>query len=88
MKKIERKKEQGTHQRQKSRPWACFWSSVGCGGGQAHTEHKKHVHGDMLFVLEGGVGVMLEASDESLTKLAMYFRNWHMFREYMNNIAC
>ena len=26
--------------------------------------------------------------DESLTSLAMYFRNWHMFREYMNNIAC
>jgi len=27
-------------------------------------------------------------SDESLIKLAVYFRNWHMFREYMNNIAC
>jgi len=27
-------------------------------------------------------------SDESLTNLAVYFRNWHMFREYMNNIAC
>jgi len=26
--------------------------------------------------------------DESLTSLAMYFRNWHMFREYMNNIPC
>jgi len=27
-------------------------------------------------------------TDESLIKLAVYFRNWHMFREYMNNIAC
>ena len=26
--------------------------------------------------------------DESLTKLAMYFHNWHMFCKYMNNIAC
>jgi len=26
--------------------------------------------------------------DESLTSLAVYFRNWHMFREYMNNITC
>jgi len=26
--------------------------------------------------------------DESLTSLAVYFRNWHMFREYMNNIPC
>jgi len=26
------------------------------------------------------------AADESLTSLAMYFRNWHMFHEYMNNI--
>jgi len=26
--------------------------------------------------------------DESLTSLAMYFRNWHIFREYMNNIPC
>ena len=25
-------------------------------------------------------------ADESLTSLAVYFRNWHMFREYMNNI--
>jgi len=28
------------------------------------------------------------AADESLIELAVYFRNWHMFREYMNNIAC
>ena len=27
-------------------------------------------------------------TDESLTSLAVYFRNWHMFREYMNNITC
>jgi len=27
-------------------------------------------------------------ADESLTSLAVYFRNWHMFREYMNNIPC
>ena len=26
--------------------------------------------------------------DESLTSLAVYFRNWHMFSEYMNNISC
>jgi len=26
--------------------------------------------------------------DESLIELAMYFRNWHMFHKYMNNIAC
>jgi len=26
--------------------------------------------------------------DESLTSLAVYFRNWHMFSEYMNNIPC
>ena len=28
------------------------------------------------------------SGDESLTSLAVYFRNWHMFREHMNNIAC
>src|SRR6266571_1710256 len=28
------------------------------------------------------------AADESLMKLAVYFCNWCMFREYMNNIAC
>jgi len=27
-------------------------------------------------------------ADESLTSLAVYFRNWHMFCEYMNNIPC
>ena len=26
-------------------------------------------------------------ADESLTSLAVYFRNWHMFREHMNNIS-
>ena len=31
---------------------------------------------------------VVATADESLIKLAMYFRNWHMFREYMNNIAC
>jgi len=30
----------------------------------------------------------LASGDESLTSLAMYFCNWHMFREHMNNIAC
>jgi len=30
----------------------------------------------------------LRGDDESLTSLAVYFRNWHMFREHMNNIAC
>jgi len=29
-----------------------------------------------------------EDGDESLTSLAVYFRNWHMFREDMNNIPC
>jgi len=29
-----------------------------------------------------------DSVDESLTSLAVYFRNWHMFREHMNNIAC
>jgi len=28
------------------------------------------------------------SSDESLTSLAVYFHNWHMFREDMNNIPC
>jgi len=27
-------------------------------------------------------------ADESLTSLAVYFCNWHMFCEYMNNITC
>ena len=27
-------------------------------------------------------------ADESLTSLAVYFCNWHMFRENMNNITC
>ena len=31
-------------------------------------------------------GVM--RGDESLTSLAVYFCNWHMFREYMDNIPC
>ena len=30
----------------------------------------------------------LWSADESLTSLAVYFCNWHMFREYMNNITC
>ena len=30
----------------------------------------------------------IKRDDESLTSLAVYFRNWHMFHEYMNNIAC
>jgi len=30
----------------------------------------------------------LKGDDESLTSLAMYFRNWHMFCEDMNNIPC
>jgi len=29
-----------------------------------------------------------DCDDESLIELAMYFCNWHMFRKYMNNIAC
>jgi len=29
-----------------------------------------------------------ERGDESLTSLAVYFRNWHMFRKDMNNIPC
>jgi len=29
-----------------------------------------------------------QSGDESLTSLAVYFRNWHMFSEYMNNIPC
>jgi len=28
------------------------------------------------------------STDESLIELAVYSCNWHMFREYMNNIAC
>jgi len=41
-----------------------------------------------------GMGIMRMMSwmrstgDESLTKLAVYFHNWHMFCKYMNNIAC
>jgi len=31
---------------------------------------------------------ILESSDESLNKLAMYFHNWHMFCKCINNIAC
>src|SRR6266704_1092948 len=27
-------------------------------------------------------------ADESPMKLAVYFRNWRMFHEHMNNIAC
>ena len=34
------------------------------------------------------VRVKFEGGDESLTSLAVYFRNWHMFREHMNNMAC
>jgi len=37
---------------------------------------------------EKGLGIIELSADESLTSLAMYFRNWHMFHEYMNNIAC
>jgi len=52
-----------------------------CGGlnleSQAETE----------FCLEGGM-VRARHGDESLTSLAVYFRNWHMFREDMNNIPC
>jgi len=31
---------------------------------------------------------LIADGDESLTSLAVYFRNWHMFSEYMNNIPC
>jgi len=37
---------------------------------------------------ESSTKAMVDTSDESLTSLAVYFRNWHMFREYMNNITC
>jgi len=30
----------------------------------------------------------VDDGDESLTSLAVYFRNWHMFSEYMDNIPC
>ena len=30
----------------------------------------------------------IRGGDESLTSLAVYFCNWHMFHEYMNNIPC
>jgi len=33
-------------------------------------------------------GLFQPTVDESLTSLAVYFRNWHMFREYMSNIPC
>ena len=32
--------------------------------------------------------VRVDDGDESLTSLAVYFRNCHMFREDMNNIPC
>ena len=35
-----------------------------------------------------GGGRCKGTADESLTSLAVYFRNWHMFREDMNNIPC
>jgi len=41
-----------------------------------------------LSLLENAPSTQLHHADESLIELAMYFRNWHMFREYMNNIAC
>jgi len=62
-KKEKRWRGQGTHQRQKT----ClimrhvFDLQWGAGEGQVHTEHNKHVPMDMLFVLEGGMGVMSEA---------------------------
>ena len=31
-------------------------------------------------------GPLGDTGDESLTSLAVYFRNWHMFHEDMNNI--
>ena len=37
---------------------------------------------------ETSTEAMVDTGDESLTSLAVYFRNWHMFREYMNNITC
>jgi len=36
----------------------------------------------------GSYMMSISAVDESLTSLAVYFRNWHMFREYMNNVTC
>ena len=41
----------------------------------------KHIFG-------GWNGYLRINDDESLTSLAVYFRNWHMFSEYMNNIPC
>jgi len=35
---------------------------------------------------EVAIARLLGCGDESLTSLAVYFRNWHMFREDMNNI--
>ena len=35
------------------------------------------------FVWEVGFRVGSQLGDESLTSLAVYFRNWHMFHEYM-----
>ena len=37
---------------------------------------------------ETSTEAMVDTGDESLTSLAVYFRNWHMFREDMNNIPC
>jgi len=44
------------------------------------------VHGNTHFQ-QYEISESEKAADESLTSLAMYFRNWHMFREYMNNIT-
>jgi len=37
---------------------------------------------------QAAISISHHPDDESLTSLAVYFRNWHMFREYMNNIPC
>jgi len=42
----------------------------------------------MFFMLLNYIQHGVRAVDESLTSLAVYFRNWHMFCEHVNNIAC
>jgi len=60
-----------------------------CNTGHSATDHQLF-QGCRLWDVDPPevVEVILQLVDESLTSLAVYFRNWHMFREYMNNIPC
>ena len=51
---------------------------------QPHDEEEPDNHGRRNYFTPN----RFYCVDESLTSLAVYFRNWHMFSEYMNNIPC